>query len=186
MRFHYEGKYSGDPDTLKNQRTVEGAIMFKEPSLKGLSLIANGISVLLLFLLIGLAVWRSNGNTFNMIGFLLAVLSLLPHEYLHALCYKGDVYFYTYLSKGLLFVVGEEDMTKARFVFMSMLPNLVFGFVPYILFLLNPSWTVLGTMGVFGISFVKGDYINVFNALTQMPKKSVTYLYRQNSFWYIP
>ncbi|MCI8497238.1 MAG: DUF3267 domain-containing protein, partial [Clostridiales bacterium] len=31
-----------------------------------------------------------------------------------------------------------------------------------------------------------GDYYNVFNALTQMPKGARTYLYQFNSFWYMP
>ena len=31
-----------------------------------------------------------------------------------------------------------------------------------------------------------GDYINVFNAATQMPKNALTYLNGFNSYWYIP
>ena len=31
-----------------------------------------------------------------------------------------------------------------------------------------------------------GDYLNVFNALTQMPKGSRTYLYEFHSWWYLP
>ena len=30
------------------------------------------------------------------------------------------------------------------------------------------------------------DYLNVINALTQMPKGSLTYLYGMHSYWYIP
>ena len=93
---------------------------------------------------------------------------------------------YEYLSKGMLFVVGSERMSKARFVFMSMLPNLVFGFVPFLLFLINPSWTLLGTLGAFAIPMGAGDYYNVFNALTQMPKGAKTYMKGFHSYWYLP
>lgn len=186
MKLHYEGKYNGDPSTLKNQRAVAGAVMFKEPSMTGFSLIANGISIVLLLALIALGRWRSNGAAFSPTGFILSIVTLLPHEFLHAVCYQEDVYLYTYLSKGMMFVVGQEDMSKARFVFMSMLPNLIFGFIPFFLFLINPAWVVLGTMGAFAISFGTGDYLNVFNAITQMPKGAVTYLHRQHSYWYIP
>ena len=93
---------------------------------------------------------------------------------------------YTVLSKGMLFVVGSEDMTKRQFIIMSMLPNLIFGFIPFVLFLINPSFTLLGTLGAFAISFGAGDYINVFNALTQVPKHGLIYLYQHNSYWHIP
>ena len=40
---------------------------------------------------------------------------------------------------------GPEDMSRGRFVFMSLLPNIVFGFVPYIVGLMVPSagWSAL-------------------------------------------
>ncbi|MCC8191707.1 MAG: hypothetical protein LIO41_01495 [Ruminococcus sp.] len=39
-------------------------------------------------------------------------------------------------------------------------------------------------LGVISIGMGFGDYYNVFNALTQMPKGS-TYLYGLNSWWYV-
>ena len=93
---------------------------------------------------------------------------------------------YENLKQGMLFVVGPGTFSKAGFIFMSMLPNLVFGFIPFFLFLINPSWTLLGTLGAMAISAGTGDYYNVWNALTQMPKGSRTYLHGTNSFWYMP
>ena len=186
MLFHYAGKYDGNPKHLANQRFVEGSVQFKEPSYKLFALIGNIVSVVILIFTIGLSFWRSGGNSFNMAGFVLAFLSLVPHEILHALCFKEDVYMYTVLSKGMLFVVGSESMSKSRFVFMSMFPNVIFGFIPFIIFLIDPSVTLLGTLGAFAIAFGAGDYINVFNALTQVPKKGLIYLYQQDSYWYIP
>ncbi len=108
------------------------------------------------------------------------------HEVLHALCFKEEVEFYTYLRKGLMFVVGTESMSKARFIFMSMFPNIVFGFIPYILFFIFPSQFWLGIWGALCISAGVGDYINVFNAITQMPKGSLCYMNGNRSYWYIP
>lgn len=45
-------------------------------------------------------------------------LTLIPHEILHAICYKKDVYMYNDFAHGLMFVVGTEDMSKSRFIFM--------------------------------------------------------------------
>ena len=121
-----------------------------------------------------------------MIGSILAVLVLFPHEFLHGICFKGDVWLYTNFSKGMLFVVGPEDMSKAHFVFMSLLPNIVFGFIPFIVFLFFPKLTILGVFGALSIAMGFGDYINVFNAITQMPKGAKTYLSGFHSYWYKP
>ena len=70
-----------------------------------------------------------------------------------------------------MFVVGPEDMSKVRFIFMSLLPNLVFGLIPYVIFLAFPEQRFLGTLGALCLGMGAGDYYNVFNALTQMPSQ---------------
>ena len=111
---------------------------------------------------------------------------MVPHELLHALCFREDVYMYHNLKQGMLFVVGPEDMSKGHFVFMSMLPNIVFGFIPFTLFLVKPELRLLGIFGFLSIASGAGDYLNVYNALTQMPKGSRTYLHGFHSYWYLP
>ncbi|MBO5245734.1 MAG: DUF3267 domain-containing protein, partial [Eubacterium sp.] len=86
----------------------------------------------------------------------------------------------------MLFVVGPEVMTKARFVFMSLLPNLVFGLLPYVIGMIVPQMVGLLFLGALALSMGAGDYYNVYNALTQMPKGAKTYLYKFNSYWYLP
>lgn len=186
MKFHFAGKYDGNPESLPNQKFIEGSTKFREPGIKLLALLGNALSIAILVVTIGLFSWRSDHASFSLPGFLLAFAVLIPHELLHAVCFREDVYMYTVLSKGMLFVVGSESMTKAHFIFMSMLPNIVFGFIPFAVFLINPTMTLLGTLGAFAIAFGAGDYINVYNALTQVPNNGLTYLYQQNSYWYIP
>lgn len=76
-------------------------------------------------------------------------------------------------------------LSKARFVFMSLLPNLVFGFLPYLLGMLFGVPFLLA-FGALSASMGAADYFNVFNALTQMPRGARTYLYQFNSYWYMP
>ena len=38
-----------------------------------------------------------------------SLLILFPHELLHAVCFKNDVYLYTNFKQGMLFVVGTES-----------------------------------------------------------------------------
>jgi hypothetical protein len=86
----------------------------------------------------------------------------------------------------MIFVAGPEDMSKSRFIFMSLLPSIILGFVPYLIFIINPAWAILGVLGSFNIASGVGDYLNVFNAITQMPRGARTYLHHFNSYWYLP
>lgn len=185
MIFHFAGKFSGNAEELPNQRLIADAVPFREPAPEKLGLIANGVSLIILVLTFGIGYLRTGGFGFISIpGLIIAVVSLIPHELLHALCFKEDVYMYTFFQKGMLFVVGSEDMSKGRFIFMSLLPNIVFGFIPFIVFLINPAYTLLGSLGALAIAEGAGDYINVYNAATQMPKNSYAYMYRMSTHWH--
>ena len=186
VKFHFAGRYNDDPESLITHPHEPGYVPFKEaPDMKKLSLIVNGLALvigvitIMTYMLIGrkpLEIW----------GWVLFLATLIPHEFLHALCFKDDVYMYENLKRGMLFVVGPGTFTKGEFVFMSMLPNLVFGFIPFLIFLIDPSHTILGTLGAIAISAGAGDYYNVFNAVTQMPKGARTYLHGTSSYWYMP
>ena len=76
-------------------------------------------------------------------------------------------------------------MSKGRFVFMSLLPNVVFGVLPYLAGMVAGSSFFL-ILGLLATGMGAGDYYNVFNALTQMPKGAKTYLYQFHSFWFLP
>lgn len=193
MKLHYKGKYDGREESLPCGEHRPGAVQFREPEPKKFTLIANGGALLLAVVLLVvffvrarsvLSEWSALVQIWVACG--LFFLLLIPHEVLHASCFRGDVYLYTWLSRGALFVVGPEDMSKGRFVFMSLLPNLVFGFLPFVVFLIRPHLTVAGMLGVLAISSGFGDYMNVFHALTQMPKGARTYLYGFHSYWYLP
>lgn len=190
MKFHYAGKFDGNIENLPKREHHPGAVPFKEPkSVKTMSLIANlGSLVIMIFLAIPYIIFLKSYLIENAIwlsvGAVCSMLTLFPHELLHAVCFKEDVYMYVALSKGMMFVVGNEDMSKGRFIFMSLLPNIVFGIIPYIIGLVFPNLVVLGFMGLICTGMGMGDYFNVFNAVTQMPKGAKTYLCGFNSYWY--
>lgn len=187
MKLICKGKFDGNPESLPHGEHRPGAVIFKEPETpKRLSVIANVIALALTVIFVVLLFLRGGIRAYRFIGLILALLSMLPHELLHAICFKNEVYLYTNLKQGMLFIIGLEDMSKASFVFMALLPNIVFGFLPFILFLIFPQLGILGTLGAFAIGMGAGDYINVYNALTQMPKGARTYMYQFNSYWYMP
>lgn len=186
MKIYYKGKYDGNPESLPHREHKPGAVQFKEFEEKKFAIFANIIALVITVALLVVLHLRGGRDAYHIVGFFLFFITLYPHEFLHAICFKEEVYIYTNWAKGILFVVGPESMSKARFIFMSLLPNILFGFVPFGLFLINPEWSILGTWGVFAIGAGAGDYYNVFNALTQMPKGAKTYLYQFHSYWYMP
>ena len=192
MRLHYQGKYNLDPETLPKRNHQPNAVKFKEvSSSKELAVIANTIGLVLMVILSIpiLLVYKNNLLLYfddMMFGAIFPILTIFPHEFLHALCFKEDVYLYTNLKQGMVFVLGNETMSKKRFIFMSLLPNLVFGFLPYCLSFLGTKYLMFALWGVIAVAMRAGDYYNVFNVLTQMLKGARTYLYQMNSYWYIP
>lgn len=196
MKLVYKGKFSGDVQDLPHGEHKPGAVKFREADSPQklavlLNLVSGGI-VLMLLVLYSVRYFSAypGGEKMDMLwwfaGLALALLAMFPHELLHAICFRETVYLYTYWSKGMLFVVGPEPMSRGRFVFMSLLPNLVLGLVPYVAAMLWPRLTVFGSMGGMLLGSGVGDYYNVFHALTQMPKGAKTYLYQFNSWWYLP
>ena len=131
MKLYYMGKFSGNEDDLPHGEHRPGAVPFREAKdAKALAVIANGLALAILILLVVPAVLRW-GLTFlgpsSGLGCIASLAVLFPHELLHAVCFREDVYLYTNWSQGMLFVVGPEEMSKGRFILMSLLPNLVFG-----------------------------------------------------------
>ena len=130
MKLHYMGKYSGNPEDLPHGEHKPGAVMFKEPDMKKMAIWMNiaAFVISIILLIIVMAVWDrpdagESGSSWQLcLGAVCTVLVLFPHEIIHGLCFKGDVYLYTNLKQGMLFVVGPEDMTKLRFVMMSLAP----------------------------------------------------------------
>ena len=187
MKLHFSGKYDGNESNLPHKEHPKNYIPFKEiKDMKTFSRIMNVVCILVIFLTFIIIYLRTNSLNINLIGIILSFFCLFLHELLHALIFHEDVYLYYSLSSGLMFVVGTEDMSKTRYIIMSLFPNIILGFIPFTLFLINPNLSVLGTLGAICISMGVGDYYNIFLALTQMPKGSKTYLSGMHSYWYMP
>ena len=183
MKFYYAGKYNGDESSLPQREHPTGYVQFKEAeNVKKFTVIMNILSAVITIGLLSVVLFIS--KDLSLTGIFLSLVSLVPHEFLHALCFKNDVYMYQNLKQGMLFVCGTEDMSKARFIMMSLCPNIVFGFIPFISFLIFPNLTVLGSLGALAIGMGAGDYYNVFNALMQVPKDAKIYLSGFHSYWY--
>lgn len=193
MKLHYMGKYDMNLDELPKREPVPNAVPFDEAQdTKALSKITTVWSLILLVAFGVIAFFRCREflhftSLFSIyLAFLCSFLTLLPHELLHALCFKKDVYLYTHFRRGMCFIIGTESMSKARFIFLSLLPNILFGFLPYLVGMFIPKCVFITAFGLACISMGCGDYYNVYNALKQMPKGSRTYMSGFHSYWYMP
>ena len=191
MRIRYGGTYSGDPADLPQREHMPGAVRFREPedpAALGREAAKFALGALfparIVFLLAGGVDDPAKGVHF-LLGAILAAAAAIPHELLHALCFREEVYMYTNLRQGMLFVIGTESMTKVRFIVMSLLPNLVLGIAPLVIGLLWPPLIVLAYMGLVGIPMGAGDYLNVWNACRQVPRNGRVYLSGFHSYWYV-
>lgn len=188
MRLHWKKQFDGDYTKLETSEIIPGSVKYKEPEGKRLPWVVNGITLAISLTLVVLWGFLIDDITevseFAWLGvFILSLVVIIPHELLHAICFKEDVYMYTWFSKGMAFVCGPEMFSKSRFVFMSLLPNILFGFIPFIMFLFCRDWEFLGLWGALGIGMGAGDYLNVFNTLTQVPRGAKTYMHQMNSYW---
>ena len=189
MKFHYAGKYSGDPEDLPHHDPVPGAVQINgAKDAKDLGKKANAISIILIFVTFLIIIIRAENFDFHFLALILYLLSLLPHELLHAVCYNSDVYLYTDLKHGMVFVTGPGNWTKGGFILKCLLPSIVLGFIPFIIFLINPvpELMTLGEFGALGIAGAAGDFFNARNAIKQMPKGSRAYNDKDQTYWYMP
>lgn len=187
LKLVFKGKFDGKEESLPVREHEKGAVRFKEfDSMKKLALFANILATVIIILCFAVLIIRGGIFSLNFFGCIAALLTLFPHELLHAVCFKETVFMYTNLKQGMMFVTGLENMSKTRFVFMSLLPNIVFGFVPFIIFLIFPSMSFFGTLGAMAISMGAVDYYNVFNCLTQVPRGGKVYMHGMNTYWFMP
>lgn len=188
VKIHYRGSYSGDPASLVPGAEHPTAVAFKEPkTLTGFALVGNGIGVIialgfftLFYFLYG---WAEIGSWQCLLGLFLSLVAAIPHEYLHAVCFPHDAYIYTNLKRGLLFAYSPDPIGKFRFIFMSILPTLVFGVIPLVFGLLFSS-ILLATMGAAGFAAASGDFLNIANALFQVPHGALVFMKGEHSYWY--
>jgi hypothetical protein len=197
MKLIYKGVYK-NPEQLDKGELPENAVMFKEPDDPlQLNVIASlfaipGILLIVPFYMLHQVLYFSGDAIllrFSFIGILLAFLSMPLHEYLHAICFgkKAEVHMYIIPTQLMAFVYSTVPISKARFIFLSLLPSLVLGWIPLTIWTLMPPHTwdaTVFTFAALGIIFGCGDYMNIYNAARQMPRGSLQQLSGFHSYWY--
>lgn len=189
-KLTYMGKFNGDFDSVPGHPVEEGEVQFKEFEDQKKFVIEVNIAASVVALIsfgICYLVYPGFLNLDNFlefyIGVIVALLLSIPHEIVHGLFFKGEVFLYNYLKKGMFFVISKDEVSKGRFIILCLMPSILFGFIPYILFFFFPSRVILAGIGMVGITSGIGDYINAFNCITQVPKGCVVYNRGFHTYW---
>lgn len=197
MKIEYKGIYK-DVEQLPKGELPENATKFKEPNnLLQLSIISLVFIIPAVFLAetFKIGSYLIHGTiTYNitLLGVVMAIAMIFPHELLHAICFGKGAKVEMYISPKAFsaFVVSVHPVSKWRFIFLSLFPNLVLGWIPLSIWMIlpfNPIYSNhLFAFAYASILFGGGDYMNAYNALRQMPKGSMHQLSGFNSYWYMP
>ena len=113
------------------------------------------------------------------------------HEFIHALCYplKAEKQVWRMLDQGAFFVYCESLTSKTRFILMSFAPALILGIIPYIFWLIFPTLLpftpsiMLLVVSILMTVMAMGDYVNIYNAIVQVPKNAQIFNFGFHSYW---
>ncbi|HAT4307621.1 TPA: DUF3267 domain-containing protein [Clostridium perfringens] len=198
MKLIWKGKFNGVED-LPIGELPKNAVRFEEPeSAEELAKETRRFLIPVVIFLIIVIFLRIKINGFfgvsdviNIFGIILIPFSILPHEYLHAIFFPKDaeVEMWYSIKQRLALVTSTTAITKKRFIFLSLFPNIVFGFLPFIIWIFIPSYMsfisgILFTFGFISLIMGIGDFMNIYNTIKQVPKGAMTQISGFNSYWF--
>lgn len=121
------------------------------------------------------AVLGETPMVFSLVGILIGCVLALPHELIHGLCFpKGSqVKLYQMMRPSRIFVTCAQPMSKARFVFLSLVPAIVLGLIPLLIwFFISPYsfWArTIFSIGFMSIITSGRDYMHIIKVLGEAP-----------------
>ena len=196
MKIIYKGLFR-DNSQLPIGILPENAVKIRAPESLYKQLAISVVTFIPAGLLVALFVIGSyllHGNLsavgFNGWGLAWYFVICIPHELLHAICFGKGAEVELFARPPAWLITCVKPLSKPRFIFMCMLPNLVFGWIPLLVWMLLPyhgaASHILFTASVFGILLGGGDYMNVFYTLQQQPKGSMQQISGITSYWFMP
>lgn len=126
---------------------------------------------------------------FQLISFVIILLTIIPHEILHAIYFPKNATVYLFTIKTGMAVMCTEPVTKRRFCVLLLFPCLVLGVIPLVvwLFLTDSFWAnVLFNVGCGGLMVSIIDFYTLSIIRKEMPKGSYIISSGNSSYWYLP
>ena len=88
-----------------------------------------------------------------------------------------------------MFIYCNEQLSKKKFVWMCAAPNVILGFVPYVLFAIGVfdfNYNISNIIGITSWLMICsgiGDYLNIYNTMRQVPEYGKVFNYGIHSYW---
>ena len=185
MKIRYRGSFDGKVASLPPAQPVEGAERVIEPGRPRELVRKTNIGAAILFaVLLVLVILRGGLGALHLGGVVLALLVVLPRELLRAVFYREECWFYLNFQDSMPFITGSEHMSRTRFLLLTLVPDLLFGLIPLVLFFIWPELKVLGTMGLICLPMGFGDYLLAWLVLRQVPSDAMVYRQYFHTYWY--
>lgn len=196
FNIKFKGKYI-DESQLKKGELPMCAVKFKEPDSISKAFLLGGLVSLPVLLVSTILLIFKVGNFMRLpfyqfiLIILLGIILLYIHELIHAL--SLPIYIekeiWSKMNEGALFVYFNKPITKLRFIWVCFAPNLILGYIPFVLFIFgfwdfnNILCNIIGVVSWIMIISGVGDYLNIYNTIIQVPKDAKILNYGLNSYW---
>lgn len=194
MKLLWKGKFK--PENLSKSDIPENATYFYYAKFKFEYYIAI-IPILLLgiFLLFIKSKFITHGIIFTYfgkyLGIALVFLSLIIHEFFHAVAYPAEAEVEMFYSNAGLGVMSTYPVRKWQYIFIGFFPSFVLGIIPFIIWLFIPLThatlnTVLYIFAWGNLGMATVDFDTIVHALIEVPEGAVIQGNGTDTFWYIP
>lgn len=189
MKIRWIGKYNGSNLPVADLPTEAKPL----PSVKGKSALVIIPVILVVFLLVYLKSLMDARVLFSKvnlaIGFGIGLLLFPIHELLHAICFPAGSKVVMYYTMQGLGTSCTSPMKRNRFIFVSIVPSIVLGIIPLVLYMAIPSSYVLVETILFAVSFLHlgagySDYTN-FLHLIKVPRNALIQISGNQIYWYL-
>ncbi len=133
------------------------------------------------------------GIAFNKIAFFigvgLSIVFLVVHELIHALCCPRDTTVFVYLTSSGIGCVPACGLKKNRYLLVALMPTIVLGVIPFIIWICFPGMNVIISSILFAfsigsLSMCVGDIYNAFLAALKMNRRSVLVTSKTDVYYY--
>lgn len=195
FNIEFKGKYTNE-NQIKKGDLPGNAVIFKEPTTITKAFVLGGVISLpfIIITFIGLIIKIDiNSIKINVLIYsvILNLILMYFHEIIHALCFpkESKKEIWTKFNEGALFIYCNDQLSKKKFVWMCAAPNVILGFVPYVLFAIGVfdfNYNISNIIGITSWLMICsgiGDYLNIYNTMRQVPEHGKVFNYGIHSYW---
>lgn len=203
LNIHIKGEFKDEQQLIQGKKLPVNAIQFQEgETLQSAFRLGFIFSLPIMLPIIILSVIRCSGIDKKLkfdINFIIAAVIVIIigqilvylHEFIHAVFYpkESEKTIWKYTKQGAYFIYCDAKVSKTRFIILCIAPSVILGIIPFLIWyitapLFSAEWIVCIMVLTWAMTFLSiGDFANIFNAITQVPKNAKIFNYGIHSYW---